>query len=94
MVKIEFLGFDDQDVNEMIGMALDAQFENIIKGIIGENMGKLPELIQDLTPAIAAWALRKYLGLDKGFVGDALKGIMKKNIAEVISARWLTKIGI
>lgn len=87
--EVGFIDFDKKDTGEVLGMALDAQFENLVKQIIPpEKLAGAPQLIQDLMPAITAWALRKYAKLDTGVVGDILKGIMKKNIAEVISVRW------
>lgn len=92
-VEIRFLDFDKEDTGEVLGMALDAQFEQLVNSIIPEeSKARLPKLIRDLLPAIVAWAIRRYAGT-AGTVDDILKGIMKKNIAEVISARWLVKLG-
>ena len=88
--EIKFIDFSKEDTGETLGMALDAQFENLVKQIIPpEKLAGAPQIVQDLMPAIAAWALRRYAKLNTGVIGDMLKGIMKKNIAEVVSARWL-----
>lgn len=92
--EIRALGFDKEDTGEVIGMALDAQFENLVNSIIPEETkSKLPALIRDLLPAITAWAIRRYAGTT-GTVDAMLEGIMKKNIAEVVSARWLAQLKI
>lgn len=90
--EVRALGFDKEDTGEVLGMALDAQFENLVNSIIPEETkSKLPELIRDLLPAIAAWAIRRYAGTT-GTIDAMLEGIMKKNIAEVVSIRWLKQL--
>ena len=93
-IEIRALEFDKEDTSEVLGMALDAQFEGLINSIIPEETkSKLPALVRDLLPAIVAWAIRRYAKTE-GVVDYMLEGIMKKNIAEVISARWLTQLKI
>lgn len=93
-IEIRALGFDAEDTGELLGMALDSQFESLVNSIIPEETkSKLPELVRDLLPAIVAWAIRKY-GKTEGTIDYILEGIMKKNIAEVISARWLAQLKI
>ena len=92
--EIRVLDFDKEDTGEVIGMAFDAQFESLVNSIIPEETkSKLPALVRDLLPAIAAWAIRRYAKTE-GTVDYMLEGIMKKNIAEVVSARWLAQLQI
>jgi len=89
--KIDFLDFDEEDTGEIVGMVLDQQFEDLVNAVIPEEWKEtLPEPVADLMPGIAAFVLKKWIFKPRrgDLLETALRGIMKKNIAEVITAQW------
>jgi len=95
-VEIRFLDFDKEDTGEVIGMALDEQFESLVVPLIPEEWrARLPTWLQDATPALLAFVLKKYvLKPARGeLMETVLRGIMKKNIAEVVKVRMFKPLG-